>query len=50
MERFKKVSEILNPFVKAYFTPCLNDDDEPIKVNGIMSGIKLVGDSFYGRD
>ena len=50
MERFKKVSEIINPFVKAYFTPCLNDDDEPIKVNGIMSGIKLVGDSFYGRD
>ena len=50
MERFKKVSEIIKPFVKAYFTPCLNDDDEPIKVNDIMSGIKVVGDSFYGRD
>ena len=50
MERFKKVSEIINPFVKAYFIPCLNDDDEPIRVNDIMSGIKLVGDSFYGRD
>ena len=50
MERFKKVSEIINPFVKTYFIPCLNDDDEPIKVNNIMSGIKLVGDSFYGRD
>ena len=50
MERFKKVSEIIKPFVKAYFIPCLNDDDEPIKVNDIMSGIKLVGDSFYGRD
>lgn len=50
MERFKKVSEIINPFVKAYFIPCLNDDDCPIKVNDIMSGIKLVGDSFYGTD
>ena len=50
MERFKKVSEIINPFVKAYFILCLNDDDEPIRVNDIMSGIKLVGDSFYGRD
>ena len=50
MERFKKVSEIIKPFVKAYFIPCLNDDDEPIKVNDIMSGIKLVGDSFYGTD
>ena len=50
MERFKKVSEIIKPFVKTYFIPCLNDDDEPIKVNDIMSGVKLVGDGFYGRD
>ena len=50
MERFKKVSEIIKPFVKTYFIPCLNDDDEPIKVNDIMSGIQVVGDSFYGRD
>ena len=50
MERFKKVSEIIKPYVKDYFVPCLNDDDEPIKVNDIMEGVKLVGDSFYGRD
>lgn len=50
MERFKKVSEIIKPFVKAYFIPCLNDDDEPIKVTDIMAGVIVVGDSFYGRD
>ena len=51
MERFKKVSEIIKPFVKTYFIPCMDDEyDEPIKVNDIMSGIKVVGDSFYGRD
>ena len=51
MERFKKVSEIIKPFVKAYFKPCLDDEyDEPIKVNDIMAGVKVVGDSFYGRD
>ena len=51
MERFKKVSEIINPFVKAYFKPCLDDEyDEPIPVNDIMSGIQVVGDMFYGRD
>ena len=51
MERFKKVSEIIKPFVKAYFKPCLDDEyDEPIKVDDIMSGVILVGDSFYGRD
>ena len=50
MERFKKVSEIIKPFVKTYLIPCLNDDDEPIPVNDIMSGIQAVGDSFYGRD
>ena len=50
-ERFKKVSEIIKPFVKTYFIPCMDDEyDEPIKVNDIMSGIKVVGDSFYGRD
>ena len=51
MERFKKVSEIINPFVKTYLIPCMDDEyDEPIPVNDIMSGIKVVGDSFYGRD
>ena len=50
MERFKKVSEIVKPYVKTYFIPCLNDDDEPIKVNDIMSGVKLVGNAFYGTD
>ena len=51
MERFKKVSEIIKPFVKTYFTPCLDDEyDEPIKVDDIMSGVIVVGDSFYGRD
>ena len=51
MERFKKVSEIIKPFVKTYFKPCLDDEyDEPIKVDDIMSGVILVGDSFYGRD
>ena len=51
MERFKKVSEIIKPFVKTYLIPCLDDEyDEPIPVNDIMSGIKVVGDSFYGRD
>ena len=51
MERFKKVSEIIKPFIKTYLIPCLDDEyDEPIPVNDIMSGIKLVGDSFYGRD
>ena len=51
MERFKKVSEIIKPFVKTYFIPCMDDEyDEPIKVNDIMSGIKVVGDGFYGRD
>ena len=51
MERFKKVSEIINPFVKTYLIPCMDDEyDEPIPVNGIMSGIKLVGDSLYGCD
>ena len=50
MERFKKVSEIIKPYVKTYFIPCLNDDDEPIKVDDIMSGVKLVGNDFYGRD
>ena len=50
MERFKKVSEIIKPYVKTYFIPCLNDDDEPIKVDDIMSGVKVVGNGFYGRD
>ena len=51
MERFKKVSEIIKPFVKTYFKPCLDDEyDEPIKVDDIMSGVIVVGDSFYGRD
>ena len=51
MERFKKVSEIIKPFVKAYFKPCLADEyDEPIKVDDIMSGVIVVGDSFYGTD
>ena len=51
MERFKKVSEIIKPFVKTYLIPCLDDEyDEPIPVNDIMSGIKVVGDSFYGQD
>ena len=51
MERFKKVSEIIKPFVKTYLIPCMDDEyDEPIPVNDIMSGIKVVGDSFYGRD
>lgn len=50
MERFKKVSEIIKPFVKTYLIPCLNDDDEPIRVNDIMSGIQAVGDRYYGRD
>ncbi len=51
MERFKKVSEIIKPFVKTYLIPCLDDEyDEPIKVNDIMSGIKVVGDGFYGKD
>ena len=51
MERFKKVSEIINPFVKTYLIPCMNDEyDEPIPVNDIMSGIQVVGDMFYGRD
>ena len=51
MERFKKVGEIINPFVKTYFKPCLDDDyDEPIKVDDIMPGVIVVGDSFYGRD
>ena len=37
MERFKKVSEIIKPFVKAYFIPCMDDEyDEPIKVDDIM--------------
>ena len=49
MERFNKVNEIIKPFVKTYLIPCLNDNDEPIKVDDIISGIKLVGDSFYGR-
>ena len=50
MERFKKVSEIIKPYVKTYFIPCLNDDDEPIKVNDILSGIQSVGNAFYGTD
>lgn len=50
MERFKKVSEIIKPYVKTYFIPCLNDDEEPIKVNDILSGIRSVGNAFYGRD
>ena len=51
MERFKKVSEIIKPFVKTYFKPCLDDEyDEPIKVDDIMSGVIVVGDSFYGTD
>lgn len=50
MERFKKVSEIIKPFVKTYFIPCIDDDDEPIKVNDILSGIRSVGNVFYGTD
>ena len=51
MERFKKVSEIIKPFVKTYFKPYLDDEyDEPIKVDDIMSGVIVVGDSFYGTD
>lgn len=51
MERFKKVSEIIKPFVKTYLIPCMDDEyDEPIPVNDIMSGIKVVGNSFYGQD
>ena len=49
MERFKKVSEIIKPYVKTYFIPCLNYD-EPIKVNDILSGIQSVGNAFYGTD
>ena len=50
-ERFKKVSEIIKPFVKTYLIPCLDDEyDEPIKVDDIMSGIQAVGDRYYGRD
>ena len=50
MERFKKVSEIIKPYVKTYFIPCLNDDDEPIKVNDILLGIQSAGNAFYGTD
>lgn len=51
MERFKKVSEIIKPFVKTYFIPCMDDEyDEPIKVNDILSGIQSVGNVFYGID
>ena len=50
MERFKKVSEIIKPYIKTYFIPCINDDDEPIKVNDILSGIQSVGNAFYGTD
>ena len=51
MKRFKEVDKIIKPFVKAYFKPCLDEEyDEPIKVDDIMSGVIVVGDSFYGRD
>ena len=51
MKRFKEVDKIIKTFVKAYFKPCLDEEyDEPIKVDDIMSGVILVGDSFYGRD
>ena len=51
MERFKEVDKIIKPFIKTYFKPCLDEEyDEPIKVDDIMSGVILVGDSFYGRD
>ena len=51
MERFKKVSEIIKPYVKDYFIPCIdNEYDEPNKVNDILSGIKSVGNAFYGTD
>ena len=51
MKRFKEVDKIIKPFVKTYFKPCIDDEyDEPIKVDDIMSGVILVGDSFYGRD
>ena len=51
MKRFREVDAIIKPFVKTYFKPCLDEEyDEPIKVDDIMSGIMLVGDSFYGRD
>ena len=51
MERFKKVSEIIKPYVKDYYIPCIDDEyDEPIKVNDILSGIQSVGNAFYGTD
>ena len=51
MGRFNKGSDIIKPSVKAYFKPCLDDEyDEPIKVDDIMSGVIVVGDSFYGTD
>ena len=51
MKRFKEVDKIIKPFVKTYFKPCIDEEyDEPIKVDDIMSGVILVGDSFYGRD
>ena len=51
MKRFKEVDKIIKPFIKTYFKPCLDEEyDEPIKVDDIMSGVILVGDSFYGRD
>ena len=51
MKRFKEVDDIIKPFVKTYFKPCIDEEyDEPIKVDDIMSGVILVGDSFYGRD
>ena len=51
MKRFREVDAIIKPFIKTYFKPCLDEEyDETIKVDDIMSGVILVGDSFYGRD
>ena len=51
MKRFKEVDKIIKPFVKTYFKPCIDEEyDEPIKVDDIMSGVIVVGDSFYGQD
>ena len=51
MKRFREVDKIIKPFIKTYFKPCLDEEyDEPIKVDDIMSGVIVVGDSFYGTD